>query len=349
MRAVKASSRISFAAPIALVVGLAIVALWPLADRLLARRQNERRLRALAEKAEFPGTSRCARLSATRTLPPVRQEAPLASWGSIGGCGAGGGAASSPGGGITWVGRNVTGGLLDTQCLASETFARGNAYSTFLTRLNVSPAQRWGVALYMPVLYKVGDVTVLGQTKTARIAGFGDVSLEASRKLGISGQHRLALIASTPTGAYDAVRQGIVLPQHLQLGSGVLGATGHYQYTRDRDWGLMLLGGTISYGGWQNGMGDRRAPSATAYTHAGYILGPLVPSGGLTLFGKPFHDRERHADKPDDHDPLLLVIPSLGVEWASDYLALYLAGNLGLSYNGVESMTLGLGISSSLF
>jgi hypothetical protein len=273
----------------------------------------------------------------------------LASWGSIGGCGAGGGAASSPGGGITWVGRNVTGGLLDTQCLASETFAKGNAYSTFLTRLNVSPAPRWGLALYVPVLYKVGDVTVLGQSKTARIAGFGDASLEASRKFGTSGAHRLALIASAPTGAHDAVRQGIVLPQHLQLGSGVLGATGWYQYTRDRDWGLTLIGGTLSYGGWQNGIGDARAPSATAYTYVGYLLGPVVPSAGLTLFGKPVHDRERRADKPDDRDPLVMVIPSVGLEWANDYLALYLAANLGLSYNGLESTTLGLGVSSSLF
>jgi hypothetical protein len=74
-----------------------------------------------------------------------------------------------------------------------------------------------------------------------------------------------------------------------------------------------------------------------------------VPSGGLTVFGKPVHDRERRADKPDDRDPLVMVIPSVGLEWANDYLALYLAANLGLSYNGLESTTLGFGISSSLF
>jgi hypothetical protein len=333
----------------ALVVILALIALWPLLDRVLARRQNERRLQALQAVAARLPMMPSAAARAGRTLPPVREEVPLASWGSVGGCGAGGGAASGPGGAITWVGRNVTGGLLDTQCLISETLAKGNSYSTLLARLGASPAPRWGVALYVPVLYKVGDVTVLGQTKTARIAGFGDVSVEGSRKFGISGAHRLAVIASTPAGAHDAVRQGIVLPQHLQLGSGTLGATGQYQYTIDRDWGLMLLMGTVNYGGWQNSIGDRRAPSATASAYAGYMLGPLVPSGGLTLFGKPVHDRERGADRPESRDPLFLLIPSVGLEWSSDYLALYVAGTLGLSYHGVESTTLGLGISSSLF
>ena len=336
---------------LASVTALIAVSLWPLADRMLARRQNERRLQTAAQLvASLPARpAACSSLRQERTLPPVREETSLASWGSIGGCGAGGGAASGPGGGITWVGHNVTGGLLDVQCLTSETFAKGNAYSTVLTRLGASPAQRWGLALYVPVLYKVGDVSVLGQTKTARIAGFGDVNLEASRKFGLSGAHRLALIASTPVGAHDAVRQGIVLPSHLQLGSGVLGATGQYQYTRDRDWGLMLLGGTLNYGGWQNGLGDRRAPSATASAHLGYLLGPLVPSAGLTMFGKPVHDHERGADKPEGRDPLVMLIPSLGLEWSSDYLAIYLAGTLGLSYHGVESTTVGLGISSSVF
>lgn len=335
----------------ALVLALAAVALWPIADRALARHEMRRRLRELDAivARNPPPADRCGPTAERRTLPPVREEAPRASWGSIGGCGAGGGSSSGPGGAIIWVGRNVTGGLLDTQCLTSQTFARDNAFSTALARLGMSPAPGWGTALYVPVLYKVGDVSVLGQTKTARIAGFGDLSLEVSRKFGVSGTHRLALIGNLPTGAHDAIRQGIVLPQHLQLGSGVFGATGQYQHTRDRDWGLMLLGGTLNYGGWQNGIGDRRAPSATASANLGYIVGPLVPSAGLTLFGKPMHDRERGADKASSRDPLFMVIPSVGFEWASDYLALYFAGALGLSQNGVESTTLGLGVSSSLF
>ena len=348
MHAVRSTHRITLAAAL---LALAAVALWPLADRALARRWMAERLLALdaiVARNPVPPAS-CLSAPTARTLPPLRDKPPLASWGSIGGCGAGGGSSSGPGGGILWVGRNVTGGLVDAQCLTSQTFAKGNAFSTVLTRLGMSPAPRWGTALYVPILYKAGDVSVLGQSKTAHLAGFGDVSLEGSRKFGLSGAHRLSLIGSLPTGAHDAVRQGIVLPQHLQLGSGVLGATGMYQYTRDRDWGLVLLGATVNYGGWQNGIGDRRASSATANANVGYLLGPLVPSAGVTLFGKPMHDRERGVDKLSSRDALFMAIPSVGLEWSSDYLALYLAGTLGLSQNGVESTTLGIGLSSSLF
>ena len=335
----------------ALILALAAIALVPVGDRILARRHVRQQVRALERAAAARQASRAVRAvpGGPRPLLAVREEIPLASWGNIGGCGAGGGSASTPGGGIKWVGRNVTGGLLDVQCLPSETEAHGNWFSTVSTRLGVSPAQRWGLALYAPVLYKVGDVTVLGQTKTARIAGFGDLSLEISRKLGPSESHYLALIGSAPVGAHDAIRQGIVLPQRLQLGSGVLGATAQYQYTRDRDWGLMLLGGTVSYGGWENSIGDWRAPSATASTHVGYIVGPLVPSAGLTLFGKPVHDRERGASRSESSDPLVMLVPAFGLEWSSDWVAFFLGGTLGLSYHGLESTTVGLGVSSSLF
>jgi hypothetical protein len=266
-------------------LALAAVALYPVADRVLARRRARQQWgeleRLVANKAPLAAREMLATPS---SLLPVREDTPLASWGSIGGCGAGGGSSSGPGGGIKWVGRNVTGGLLDVQLLPSETLSHGNSFSTLLPRFGVSPTQRWGLALYAPILYKEGDVTVLGQSKTARIAGFGDVSLEASRKLGRTGAHLLSLIASLPVGAHDAIRQGIVLPQYLQLGSGVLGATAQYQYTRDRDWGLMLMGGTINYGGSENSIGDWRAPSATASTHVGYIVGPLVPSAGPDPF-----------------------------------------------------------------
>lgn len=338
-------SNAQVAAVVLVTTGLA---LWPLGDRLLARRAIQGEVRALRA-----ASSRTAEPSASADpwplFLPVQADTPLASWASIGGCGAGGGSASTPGGAIKWVGRNVTGGLLDVQCMSSQTEAYGNWFSAATTRLGMWPTERWGAAVYVPVLYKVGDVSVLGQGKTARIAGFGDLSLEASRKLGATLAHVLSLIGSLPTGSYDAVRQGIVLPQRLQLGSGVPGMTAQYQYTRDHDWGLVLVGGTLSYNGWENRIHDYRAPTATTSVHVGTILGRLVPSAGLTLFGKPAHDRERGADLAPNGDPRLMLIPALGLEWSSDWVALMLAATVGLSQQGVQSTTVGLGISSSVF
>jgi hypothetical protein len=331
---------------LALAAGLALaaLALTPAMDRALARRHADR---ALAAGARVP-----------RGNHPVAIPAPalaggfsgaLSSWATVGGCGAAGSSASGPGGGIQWVGRQVTGGLLDVQALTTQTFAHGNLFTAVATRLGMSAGPRFGFALNVPVLYKVGEVTVLGATKTARLSGFGDLSVELSYKLGSIGSHRVMLIGIVPIGAHDAVRQGVVLPQHLQLGSGVPGVTGHYQHTRDHDWGLVLLGATASYAGWENALGDSRSPSATAYAHAGYIAGRFVPSAGLTLFGKPLHDRERGADRPGHLDPQVMMVPSLGLEWSTDWIALLPAATLGLSLNGVESISVGLGVSSSLF
>jgi hypothetical protein len=317
---------------------LALVALLPLADRVGARLVADRRL------GHLPGRGATAAALAV-ALPPERG---LASWNSVAGCGAGGGSASSPGGGIRWIGRNVTGGLLDAQALATQTAAHGNQFSALAMRLGGFLTPRWGVALNIPILHKTGDVSVLGAPRSARLSGFGDVSLELSCKLGTIADHQVMLLGSLPTGAWDAVRQGVVLPQHLQLGSGVPGLTAQYQYTRDRDWGLVVLGATASHAGWENGIGDYRAPSATAFAHAGYLLGAWVPSVGLTLFGKAQHDRERGAPRAFS-DPLVMLVPSVGLEWSSDWIAVLPAATVGLSPDGFESLSIGVGVSSSLF
>jgi hypothetical protein len=336
-------------------LALAAIALFPLLDRAVARRQARQ---ALDETRRMVGAARDARRRPERLRCPdldgaallrVRATPVLASWGDIGGCGAGGGASSSTGGGVKWVGRGVQGGLIDVQCLASETFVHGNEFTFFNVRLGTRALTGWNFGLYVPVLYKIGDVTVLGATRTAHMAGFGDVSVEASRKLGITGAHLLTLGASAPSGAWDAVRRGVVLPQHLQLGSGTLGVSGAYEYTFDRDWGLAILGAGASYGGWENSIGDFRSPSASAYTHVGFFLGPLVPSVGLTLFGKPMRDRERGEDKPTDTDPRFMITPNVTLEWASDELALLLSASTAFSTLGFENATVTLGISASLF
>jgi hypothetical protein len=323
----------------ALIAALAATALLPAADRTLARWRADRVL------ATIPLQTGAALVVGPVALPAER---PLASWSTIGGCGAGGGSASAPGGGIRWIGRNVTGGLIDAQALTTLTYASGNQFTTVAARIAASPTFRWGVALDVPVLYKVGDVTLLGITRTAKISGFGDLSLEVSYKLGAIATHQLMLVASAPTGSSDAVRKGVVLPQHLQLGAGVPGLTAQYQHTQDHDWGLVLLGGTVSYAGWENAIGDFRSPSATAFAHLGYLLGRWVPSAGLTLFGKPWHDRERGARRAFS-DPVFMLVPSVGLEWSRDWIAVLPAATVGLSPAGFESVSLGIGVSSSLF
>jgi hypothetical protein len=61
------------------------------------------------------------------------------------------------------------------------------------------------------------------------------------------------------------------------------------------------------------------------------------------------HDRERRTSRAESVDPLFMMVPALGLEWSSDWVAFFLAGTMGLSVHGLESTTIGLGVSSSLF
>jgi hypothetical protein len=329
------------------LLGLGLAALYPTLDRALARREarrlvEEARLSSPAPPSREPGVE-------LGVLTGLRREPALHCWSNIGGCGAGGGSASGAGG-AKWVGRSITGGLVDIQVLATQAVSHGNYFTTFNTRLGTGVLNKWNFGVNVPILYKAGDVDVLGQTKSAGIAGFGDISVEITRKLGITNASMLTLIVSAPAGAHDAQRVGVVLPQHLQLGSGVVPITLQFEHTVDRDWGLMIFGGNAAYNGWENSVKDWRAPSFTGYGYVGYIWRSFVPSAGLTLFGKPLHDRERGDDRLDDQDPLFMAVPSLAVEWSiSDYIALLLYVNSSLSYNGFESVSGTLGLTTSVF
>jgi len=358
-----------FALGAAALVG---ISLYPLTDGWLARRAAHRALDRAAAGIEsarragldLPPLSRP--LCGEGTVRLAQVSAPLASWGSVGGCGAGGGAGGGTGGCPKWVGRGVTGGLLDVQTQACPSVAKGNIFNTFNTRIGTSALfQKWSFGLTVPLLYKIGDVQVPTSTlgvfneESAQIAGFGDIGLEITRKLGITNAHILNLTINAPTGAHDAVRQGVFLPPQLQLGGGVLGLTGLYEYTMDRDWGFMLFGANATYGGWENSVGGFRGSSAGGYAHLGYLFGPFVATAGVTLTGKFEHDREHDpAAGPDekvslprsnDDDPLLLITPDLGIEWSTDYLALLLTTAPTLSYNGYEGISFSLGLQTSLF
>ncbi|MBW2732712.1 MAG: hypothetical protein JRH20_10000 [Deltaproteobacteria bacterium] len=330
---------------ITLTSACALLSLMPLADHLVARWQVSQLLQRATKNAHVAPSRRSCDATRLERPDPIAT-APRASWGDIGGCGAGG-AGGSTAGGVRWIGRSVTGGLIDVQCLSSATQSHGGTFTAFSTRLATGAVfQKWVFALNIPLLYKTGEVNVLGATKRAHIAGFGDMSVEVTRKLGIANASVLTLSASGPAGASEAVRQGVVLPQSLQMGSGVLSFSGVFQHTLDRDWGLIVLGANGTYAGWENSIGDFRGSSGGAFGYAGYIWGPFVPSVGLGLTGQFEHSRER--GRPLD-DPLFIASPQLAIEWASDTLALLLASTVSVSYKGLESVNVTLGVSASLF
>ena len=245
------------------------------------------------------------------------------------------------------MGRGVRGGLVDLQCLVSSTVIEDGLLNTLNARAALQLFEKWVFAANLPVLYKRQEININASKRgTADISGFGDVNLEITRKLGVINDNTLTLIVSFPLGASEAIREGIVLPQQLQLGSGVIGASAQFEHTRDFGDGLMLVGGSLSYGGWENDIEDFRASALSAYSFVGWFLGPLVPSLGFTVAAKFEPDRQRGEELDT---PIGTATFNAALEWSSDYLAFLLSLAAPFTAQGPESLTISLGVQTSVF
>ena len=306
--AIRGTHLVPWALSLAAILGLMALALVPIWDRIQATEQVEMMVsRAEAKLDRTDARPVCLSGSPESVLHTARIQPVLASWGNVGGCGVGGGAAT--GGGVKWVGRGVTGGLVDFQCTGTQAFFLDGAEQfAFNARIGTSYFNKWAFAVNLPFLYKVDEVDVFGESQRTFLPGFADLGLELTRKLGITTAHSLTLSLTAPTGPYDAVRKGVILPQRQQLGSGVMSTSLTYEYSQDQDWGLLIYGGNLSYGGWENKIGDMRASSASGYVYVGYLLGPLVPAVGMTLTGKFLGDQERYITI--EGQPYFLMTPT---------------------------------------
>ncbi|MES1208839.1 MAG: hypothetical protein ABUS79_23115, partial [Pseudomonadota bacterium] len=210
----------------------------------------------------------------------------LASWQTIGGCGAGAGAASSAG--LKWIGRNVTGGLFNVQEQVSYTNLGTSPYdehNLFVnTFINADIAQKWNLGLILPLVYKYLDdpLHLAPDTINYSNGGLGDISLLVTRRLGATNATSLTGIVGLPTGTWDATYpSGRALNQNAQLGYGKITGAVVVDRTLDEIWGLVVLGGVAAYRGGHNELDNYRAPTASVYAYSGYFLGPFVPSFGL--------------------------------------------------------------------
>ncbi len=347
----KLARSVTALAAVVTVLAMAL-SLLPLLDRWTARRQasalvqharqsiSSDQVNALASTG-----SSCQVVEPGKLLQLGVKTPLLSSWGNVGGCGVGGAGGAS--GGLKWVGRGVSGGLVSVQCASSHTFFLDGGYQTSLaTRIGTSYFDKWSFAVNVPFRLNIQNVDVHGEDQTAYLPGWGDVGVEVARTLGITNAHSLSLSLNAPTGSADAVRVGVVLPQQMQLGSGTLSGGLTYEYNQDWDWGLMTYGLTFSYGGWENQLGDIRSSSISGYIYAGYIIGPFVPSLGLTYTSKLWGgDQERYFFIEDQ--PMVLGTANVGIEWATDWFALLLQANAPFAVDGLQSWGLALGVQTS--
>ncbi|HEX2658239.1 MAG TPA: hypothetical protein VHU40_08210, partial [Polyangia bacterium] len=123
---------------------------WRIAARLdgLPTRSPMLASRSRCETPAPPDPALFVRL---RELEPL-----LASWQTIGGCGAGAG--SGTGAGIKWIGRNVSGGLFNVQEQLSYTKLGTVDYPerdyVANTLINADLGEKWNLGVNIPLLYK---------------------------------------------------------------------------------------------------------------------------------------------------------------------------------------------------
>jgi hypothetical protein len=282
------------------------------------------------------------------TLDPalaVRIEEPrgfVASWQSVGGCGAGSGGGSSVG--LKWIGRNVTGGLFNVQEQVTYTKLGTPVYPEynffFNTLISTDLGEKWNVGINLPFVYKyLVDPTHVGGSGVPAVdysnSGLGDINLLATRKLGRINSLLLTGIVGIPTGVYDArfTAGGTPINQSQQIGFGKPTASLILDQTLDQVWGLIALGGAAAWRGGENKVHNYRAPSGTVYGYAGYFLGPLVPAFGLSMTGLTDHDRDQGATQTT---PLFSMAANLSLEWSTDWIALLVAASFPYGYDGIK-------------
>jgi hypothetical protein len=254
------------------------------------------------------------------SLRVQRLDGLLASWETIGGCGAG--TSTSGGGGLKWIGHSVTGGLFSLQMQAGYTHQVDGYIATISTQITRDLGERWLLGASVPFLYKYYR-DYKEQPVDISNGGIGDASALLTYKFGEIRATALTATIGFPTGAHDAAYKMDYLSQEKQLGLGKLTGGLTLDHTMDEQWGVIVLGGSVAYRGGENELGSYRAPVANVYGYVGYFTGPFVPSLGLTLqryfFGP---DRDRGLDQQMH---LMSLTGAAAVEWSSDSVAL-LAG-----------------------
>ncbi len=183
-------------------------------------------------------------------------------WASIGGCGASSGSASGDMQ-LKWIGRGVTGSLIDAEVVMGHSvlrqnpdqsrdtnyIANGQNYygkirlktSSVLFNLYYHPPELMDIKLTVPFLIK--------EWQAGKTGSWGDLSLDFSRKWGESASVVTALVFSFPTGYYDIMQDNRTpLLSEQQPGSGLYSASFRANYTIDRDWGIINIGGVYSAG-----------------------------------------------------------------------------------------------------
>ena len=291
------------------------------------------------------------------SLRVSRLDGLLASWETIGGCGAG--SSTGAGGGIKWIGRSVTGGAFQLQTVGTYLHLADGYNLTLFTQVSRDLGEKWNVGFAVPMLYKYYR-DYRGLPVDVSNSGFGDVAAFLTRRFGEINDTSLTLLVGFPTGVHDATYKNDLLTQEKQLGLGKVTGSATLDHTFDEIWGLIVVGSSFGYRGGTNSLGSYRAPSASVYGYSGYFIGPWVPSLGLSVSHFFGVDQDRGLDQ---QVKLWSLAGTFELEWSTDWIAILGGVSLPIGWDerGVvdsanskpsslfQPWTVGLGVTVSPF
>jgi len=337
----------------ALAALLAAQAAYP----LFAQRAASKRMAARLDRVQ----AYAGRLSIDSMAPEslvslrVQQLGPfLASWETVGGCGAGG--TGGGGVGVKWIGHNTTGGLFNGLLMSNYVTTQDGYNVTTFAQISrdLDQGQKWNVGVIVPYLYKYYRSYLQltnpadGRYVDVSNAGLGDINVLLTRRLGPINATSVTAGLGIPTGIHDAQFRNDYLSQDKQLGLGNFTGFAMVDHTLDETWGLIVLGGVAAYRGGRNNLQSYRAPSGSLYAYTGYFLGPFVPALGASFTGFLSKDQDRTLDQDV---PLSVVSGSASIEWSNEDIAILAGINLPFSFGDfvLQPWMVALGVSVSPF
>jgi hypothetical protein len=194
----------------------------------------------------------------TATFQPeplaVLNDQNLVWWDNIGDCGVGGGSGSA-GGAARWIGRGVTGGMIDLEILGNKSIGNDYVYDNLNPKISYNISERNTLNLTIPFTTKNGAYKISEEPLKETVGGLGNLNIEYRRKYGQTNEGTMMMSLGVPTGKYDHRREWVtsggvinnmyVVPE-LQTGNGLYTLSLGTQYSISKDWGMILLGGSYT-------------------------------------------------------------------------------------------------------
>ena len=174
-------------------------------------------------------------------------------WDNIGDCGVGAGTGAA-GGAARWIGRGVTGGIIDLEILYSKSIGNDYLYENLNPKISYNISQLNTLGLTIPITTKDGAYKITDVPLRETVGGLGNLNIEFKRKYGQTDAGIMILAVGLPTGKYDhrrewgtsgAMNNMYVVPE-LQTGNGLYNVSLGTQYSISKDWGMILFGGSYT-------------------------------------------------------------------------------------------------------